>query len=124
MNKEKNKGRKIEPLSERDVKIIISLQNGENRKNAALNAGVQTGSDLNKPVQRAEQKMRKSLLCKAIRGKTKELHGLIIIGKRLRPFTPELEAFTNIEEPHRCFLESLLEQGWVLKDGKIYNPND
>jgi len=117
--------RPVSALSAKDVKIIQSLQEGARNKVAALNAGVDPKSDIKKPVQRAKEKLKKARFSEAIRTKTKEERGVIIMGERLCQRTPELEWFANISEPHLCFFEHLLSQGWTLnKDGTLFNPKD
>lgn len=117
--------RHVEGLSAMDVKIIQSLQDGASNKEAALDAGVRPTSDIKTPVKRAKKKLKKSRFCEAIRTQTKEDHKVIIMGEKLRPLTPELEWFANIGEPHLCFYEHLLSQGWELdKDGTLFNPKD
>ena len=92
--------RHVEGLSVMDVKIIQSLQDGASNKEAALDAGVRPTSDIKTPVKRAKAKLKKSRFSEAIRTQTKEARGVIIMGEKLRPFTPELEQFANISEPH------------------------
>ncbi|PTT45190.1 hypothetical protein [Aeromonas sp. HMWF014] len=117
--------RPVSGLSARDAKIIQSLQEGAKNKVAALDADVSPTSDIKKPVQRAKEKLRKARFSEAIRTRTKEDRGVIIMGERLYQRTPDLEVFTNISEPHLCFIEHLLSRGWKLdKDGTLFNPND
>lgn len=117
--------RPVEGLSEMDVKIIKSLQDGASNKVAALDAGVRITSDTKTPVKRAKAKLKKSRFSEAIRTQTKEERGVIIMGETLHPYTPELEWFANISESHLCFYEHLLSQGWELdKDGTLFNPKE
>lgn len=116
--------RPVSGLSARDVKIIQSLQDGASNKEAALDADVRPISDIKKPVQRAKEKLRKARFSEAIRTKTKEDRGVIIMGERLHQRTPELEWFANISEPHLCFYEHLISQGWAQEDGTLFNPKD
>lgn len=117
--------RPVSGLSVKDVKIIQSLQEGARNKVAALDAGVDPESDIKKPVQRAKEKLKKACFSEAIRTKTKQDRGVTIMGERLYPRTPELEWFANISEPHLCFVEHLLSQGWMLdEDGTLFNPKD
>lgn len=117
--------RQTSGLSARDVKIIQSLQERASNKVAALDAGVSPTSDIKTPVKRAKEKLRKARFSEAIRTKTKEDRGVIIMGERLYPLTPDREWFANISEPHLCFYEHLLSQGWTLdKDGTLFNPKD
>lgn len=117
--------RPVSGLSARDVNIILSLQEGATNKEAALNADVSPTSDIKKPVQRAKEKLRKAHFSEAIRTKTKENRGVIIMGERLCLKTPDLEWFANISEPHFCFFEHLRARGWKLdKDGTLFNPEE
>ena len=117
--------RPVSGLSTKDVNIIQALQNGASNKEAALDAGVLPTSDIKTPVKRAKMKLKKARFCEAIRTKTKEVHRVIIMGETLYPYPPELEWFANISEPHLCFYERLISQGWqVDKNGTLFNPND
>lgn len=111
-------------LTKTDLKIIQEIQNGSTYEAAALAAGYQLNADLKTPAKRAVRKLRDAALNKNRRWATKEAHPkfvLIGFGKhtKLLPETAVLTKIEEIDEGHHCFYESLLDKGWIVKNGRL-----
>lgn len=117
-----------EGLTKRDLKMILEIQNGSTYEAAALAVGYplkhENDECLKTPAKRAVRKLRDAALNENRRWATKEAHPeFVLMGSgphtKLLPATDALNKFAEIDEGHRCAYESLLDKGWIVKNGQL-----